>query len=120
MKVKEIFLEEASFSEVFNEMIKKFKLEIDDEYIEVVRVMGLEERLIVMCGEFLKVSVEEYFMYFILIEKIEKFKEEFNICLSEVFNYESFKFKFDMLKDFLRVKVVLEVVLVKNEINKRF
>lgn len=122
MKVKEVFLEfEVEFSsEVFNEMIEKFKLDIDEEYIKVVKVMGLEERLVAMWEEFLKVNVEEYFMYSVFIERIEKFKEEFNVCLSEVFNYESVKVKLDMLKDFFRVKVVLEVVSVKKEINKRF
>ncbi|CAF2123135.1 hypothetical protein BRARA_C01918 [Brassica rapa] len=120
LKAKETSSEEAPSSEVLNEMIKKLKSEIDDEYTEAARAMGLEERLTAMRGEFSKASAEEHLMHPILIEKIEKLKEEFNTRLSEAPNYESLKSKLDMLKDFSRAKAASEAASVKNEINKRF
>ncbi|CAF1700444.1 unnamed protein product [Brassica oleracea var. botrytis] len=112
--------EDQPSSEVLNEMIKKLKSEIDDEYTEAARAMGLEERLTAMRGEFSKASEEEHLVHPILIEKIEKLKEEFNTRLSEAPNYESLKSKLDMLRDFSRAKAASEAASVKNEINKRF
>ncbi|CAN7115689.1 hypothetical protein HID58_009948 [Brassica napus] len=112
--------EDQPSSEVLNEMIKKLKSEIDDEYTEAARAMGLQERLTAMRGEFSKASAEEHLMHPILIEKIEKLKEEFNTRLSEAPNYESLKSKLDMLSDFSRAKAASEAASVKNEINKRF
>nr|ACT83680.1 chloroplast carboxyltransferase alpha subunit [Brassica napus] len=120
LKAKETSSEEAPSSEVLNEMIKKLKSEIDDEYTEAARAMGLEERLTAMRGEFSKASAEEHLMHPILIEKIEKLKEEFNTRLSEAPNYESLKSKLDMLRDFSRAKAASEAASVRNEINKRF
>ncbi|KAG2332551.1 hypothetical protein Bca4012_017875 [Brassica carinata] len=121
LKAKETSSEDHQpSSEVLNEMIKKLKSEIDDEYTEAARAMGLEERLTAMRGEFSEASAEEHLVHPILIEKIEKLKEEFNTRLSEAPNYESLKSKLDMLKDFSRAKAASEAASVKNEINKRF
>ncbi|KAJ4906905.1 hypothetical protein Rs2_10563 [Raphanus sativus] len=120
LKAKETSSEDQPSSEVLNEMIKKLKSEIDDEYTEAARAMGLEERLAAIRGEFSKASAEEHLVHPILIEKIEKLKEEFSTRLSEAPNYESLRSKLDMLRDFSRAKAASEAASVKNEINKRF
>ncbi|KAH0925167.1 hypothetical protein HID58_017423 [Brassica napus] len=107
-------------SEVLNEMIEKLKSDIDEEYTKAAKAMGLEERLAATREEFSKANAEEHLMHPVLIERIEKLKEEFNARLSEAPNYESVKAKLDMLKDFSRAKAASEAASVKKEINKRF
>ncbi|CAH8329733.1 unnamed protein product [Eruca vesicaria subsp. sativa] len=120
MKAKETSPEDQPSREVLNEMIKKLRSEIDEEYTEAARALGLEERLTAMRGEVSEASEEEHLVHPILIEKIEKLKEEFNTRLSEAPNYESLKTKMEMLRDFSRAKAASEAASVKNEIDKRF
>ncbi|EOA26263.1 hypothetical protein CARUB_v10022686mg [Capsella rubella] len=120
LKAKETSSEEEPSSEILNEMIEKLKSEIDDEYTEAARAVGLEERLTAMREEFSKASSEEHLMHPVLIEKIEKLKEEFNTRLTDAPNYESLKSKLNMLRDFSRAKAASEATSLKKEINKRF
>lgn len=120
LKAKETSSEDEPSSEVLNEMIEKLKSEIDDEYTEAARAVGLEERLTAMREEFSKASSEEHLMHPVLIEKIEKLKEEFNTRLTDAPNYESLKSKMNMLRDFSRAKAASETASLEKEINKRF
>nr|ACN65502.1 chloroplast carboxyltransferase alpha subunit isoform 2 [Brassica oleracea] len=107
-------------SQVLKEMIEKLKSDIEEEYTKAAKAMGLEERLAATREEFSKANAEEHLMHPVLIERIEKLKEEFNARLSEAPNYESLKAKLDMLKDFSRAKAASDAASVKKEINKRF
>ncbi|XP_010529773.1 PREDICTED: acetyl-coenzyme A carboxylase carboxyl transferase subunit alpha, chloroplastic-like [Tarenaya hassleriana] len=113
-------LEEEPSPEILEEMIEKLKSEIDDEYTEATKAMGLEERLKTLRQEFSKASSEEHLMHPVLIDKIEKLKEEFNNGLAMAPNYDSLRSKLTMLKDLSRAKAMSEAASLKKEINRRF
>ncbi|OVA17693.1 Acetyl-CoA carboxylase [Macleaya cordata] len=108
-----------------NEMIEKLKKEVDQEYSEAVKAMGLTDRLEMLREEFAKArNSSEQLMDPSLLEKIEKLKHDFNLGLSEAPNYASLKYKLDMLKEISKAKKISEqndkVTTLKQEINKRF
>ncbi|XP_010528760.1 PREDICTED: acetyl-coenzyme A carboxylase carboxyl transferase subunit alpha, chloroplastic-like [Tarenaya hassleriana] len=112
--------EEEPSPEVLEEMIEKLKSEVDDEYAEAVKAMGLEERLTTLRQEFSKANSEEHLMHPVMIDKIAKLKEEFNNGLAAAPNYESLRSKHTMLRDLSRAKSLSEAASLKKEIYKKF
>ncbi|PKI53854.1 hypothetical protein CRG98_025749 [Punica granatum] len=103
-----------------NEMIAKLKREVDHEFNEAVKAMGLNERLEMLREEFSKANSGDQIMHPGLMDKIDKLIDEFNQGLSEAPNYASLKNKLGMLKDLCRAKNEEKVASLKLEINKKF
>lgn len=120
LKAKETSSEEEPSPEVLEEMIEKLQTEIDHEYAEAAKAMGLEDRLTTLREEFSKASSKEHLMHPVLIDKIEKLKEEFNSGLAATPNYENLRSKVTMLRDLSRAKALSEAASLKKEINRRF
>ncbi|KAL5806981.1 hypothetical protein ACOSQ4_029714 [Xanthoceras sorbifolium] len=107
-----------------NEMIEKLKREVDHEFSDAIKAMGLEDRFAAMREEFSRVNSQDQLMNPILMDKIAKLKEEFNQGLSAAPNYASLKYKLDMLKEFSKAKTLSEskdkAATMKQEINQKF
>ncbi|RZC79390.1 hypothetical protein C5167_003609 [Papaver somniferum] len=108
-----------------DEMIEKLKREVDQEYAEAAKAMGLTDSLNKLRDEFLKSrKSSEQAMDPSLVEKIEKLKADFNLGLSEAPNYASLTYKLDMLKEISKAKKLSEqnekAMTLKQEFNKRF
>ncbi|KAI9085403.1 hypothetical protein K1719_032659 [Acacia pycnantha] len=80
-------------------MIQKLKDEVDQEYSEAVKAMGLMDKLVELRAEVSKANSEDQLIDPILMDKIEKLKEEFNQGLSAAPNYERLQNKLGKLKD---------------------
>ncbi|KAF2306349.1 hypothetical protein GH714_016884 [Hevea brasiliensis] len=106
-----------------NGMIEKLKREIDLEFSEAVKSMGYKDRFETLRQEFLKANLQDQLMNPILMDKIEKLKNEFTQNLSAAPNYSSLNYKLDMLKEFSKAKSISEKnskgVKLKEEINKK-
>ncbi|KAF6169235.1 hypothetical protein GIB67_013665 [Kingdonia uniflora] len=107
------------------QMIKKLKKEIDLEVSEAVKAMGLKEKFEMLRKEFVKArSSPDELVDSSLKEKIEKLQKELDQGLSEAPNFASLNYKREMLKEMSKAKKVSEqndkVILLKQEINKRF
>lgn len=106
-----------------NDMIEKLKREIDLEFSEAVKGMGLRDRFSMLREEFLKTNSQDQLMHPVLMDKIEKLKDEFIQGLSAAPNYESLKYKLDMLKELSKSKSISEKnskgAKLKQEINKK-
>ncbi|KAF8396880.1 hypothetical protein HHK36_018515 [Tetracentron sinense] len=108
-----------------NEMIEKLKREVDYEFYEAVKAMGLEDKFDMLREEFAKArSSQDQLIHPGLKDRIENLREEFNQGLSEAPNYASLNFKIDMLKEISKAKRISEqndkATALKQEINKRF
>uniref|UniRef100_A0A5B6YPI9 acetyl-CoA carboxytransferase n=1 Tax=Davidia involucrata TaxID=16924 RepID=A0A5B6YPI9_DAVIN len=108
-----------------NEMIEKLKREVDHEFSEAAKAMGLKDRLAMLQEEFAKArNSKDQLMHPALKDKIEKLKDEFNQGLPLAPNYASLKYKLDMLKEIFKAKNMPEknniTGTLKQEINKRF
>lgn len=107
-----------------DEMIEKLKKEVDHEYSEAIKAMGLKDRLTMLRDEFAKVTSENHLMHPVLMDKIEKLKDEFNRGLTAAPNYENLAHKLDMLKELSKAKRLSEndskAIKLKQEINKKF
>lgn len=103
-----------------NEMIAKLKREVDHEFSGAVKALGLNERLEKLREEFSKSNSGDKIMHPVLMDKIDKLRDEFNQGLSEAPNYASLKNKLDMLKDLSRAKNEEKSAMLKVEINKKF
>ncbi|THG17358.1 hypothetical protein TEA_018337 [Camellia sinensis var. sinensis] len=108
-----------------NEMIEKLKREVDHEFSEAVKAMGLKDRLVMLREEFEKSrNSKDQPMNLALKGKIEKLKDEFNQGLSAAPNYASLKHKLDMLEEISKAKNLSEkdnkIGTLKQEINEKF
>ncbi|EEF34495.1 acetyl-coenzyme A carboxylase carboxyl transferase subunit alpha, chloroplastic [Ricinus communis] len=106
-----------------NEMIEKLKKEVDLEFSEAVKALGFQDRFANLREEFLKANSQDQLMHPILMDKIEKLKDEFTKSLSAAPNYASLKYKLDMLKEFSKAKSLSEknskALALKREINDK-
>ncbi|XP_065854496.1 acetyl-coenzyme A carboxylase carboxyl transferase subunit alpha, chloroplastic [Euphorbia lathyris] len=106
-----------------DEMIGKLKREVDLEYSEAVKAMGYADRFSALREEFRNASSKDQFMHPVLMDKIEKLKNEFTQNLSLAPNYASLKYKLDMLAEFSKAKSITEKKVkgmkLKEEINKK-
>ncbi|XVE76503.1 hypothetical protein DITRI_Ditri12bG0178800 [Diplodiscus trichospermus] len=102
------------------DMIEKLKKEIDHEYSEAIKAMGLKDRLEMLREEVSKVNSRDQLMNPVVVDKIEKLKHEFNQSLSAAPNYTTLKYKLDMLKEFSRAKNLSEAATLKQEVNEKF
>jgi len=107
-----------------DEMIEKLKREVDREFSEAVKGIGLKDRLMTLRGEFSKVNSPDQLVHPTIKGKLEKLRDELNQGLSAAPNYESLKYKLDMLKELSKTKSLAEKsnkgATLKQEINKKF
>ncbi|XWS55566.1 hypothetical protein CRYUN_Cryun09bG0011200 [Craigia yunnanensis] len=102
------------------DMIENLKKEVDHEYSEAIKAMGLKDRLEMLREEVSKVNSRDQLMNPVIMDKIEKLKHEFNQSLSAAPNYTNLKYKLDMLKEFSKAKSLSEAATLKQEVNKKF
>ncbi|KAG7965000.1 hypothetical protein I3843_09G201200 [Carya illinoinensis] len=107
-----------------DEMINKLKREVDREFFEAVKTIGLKDRFVMLRGEFSKLNSEDHLVHPALKDKVEKLRDELNQGLPAAPNYESLKHKLDMLKELSKTKSLAEknykASTLKQEINKKF
>ncbi|XP_022767661.1 acetyl-coenzyme A carboxylase carboxyl transferase subunit alpha, chloroplastic-like [Durio zibethinus] len=102
------------------DMIQKLKKEVDHEYSEAIKALGMKGRLDMLTEEVSKVNSKDKLMNPIITNKIEKLKHEFNQSLSAAPNYPTLKYKLDMLKELSKAKSLSEAATLKQEVNKKF
>ncbi|XVE97024.1 hypothetical protein REPUB_Repub02eG0274900 [Reevesia pubescens] len=102
------------------DMIEKLKKEVDHEYSEAIKAMGLKGRLEMLREEVSKVNSRDQLMNPVIMDKIEKLKHEFNQSISAAPNYTTLKYKLDMLKEFSKAKSLSDAATLKQEVNKKF
>lgn len=107
-----------------DEMIKKLEKEVDQEFSEAVKAMGLTDRLSKLREEVSKASSDNQTIDPLLKDKIEKLKEEFDQGLSAAPNSGKLQKKRDMLKELSKAKLQLdrnkEAATLKQELKKKF
>ncbi|XP_031276089.1 acetyl-coenzyme A carboxylase carboxyl transferase subunit alpha, chloroplastic [Pistacia vera] len=107
-----------------NQMMEKLQREVDHEFSEAVKAIGLQDRFAMLREEFFSANSRDQLMHPGLMDKIAKLKDELNQCLSAAPNYGSLKYKLDMLKEFSKAKSVSEskskASTLKQEINEKF
>lgn len=107
-----------------NEMIEKLRREIDFEFSEAAKALGLEEKLVMAREEFAKTrNSNDQSMPPALKEKLDQLKDEFNRNISAAPNYASLTNKLEMLQEMSKAQKLSEknskVNKLKEEINKR-
>ncbi|XP_062002605.1 acetyl-coenzyme A carboxylase carboxyl transferase subunit alpha, chloroplastic [Rosa rugosa] len=106
------------------EAIEKLKREVDNEFSEAVKALGLKDRFESLQEEFLKISSQDQLMHPALKEKIQKLRHEFTQSLSSAPNYEDLKYKLDMLKELSQAYKYEEknnkAATLKQEVNNKF
>ncbi|KAK6779179.1 hypothetical protein RDI58_021363 [Solanum bulbocastanum] len=107
-----------------NEMIEKLRREIDFEFSEAAKALGLEEKLVMAREEFAKTrNSNDQSMHPVLKEKLDQLKDEFNRNISAAPNYASLTNKLEMLQEMSKAQKLSEknskVNKLKEEINKR-
>ncbi|CAK9133914.1 unnamed protein product [Ilex paraguariensis] len=108
-----------------DEMVDKLKREVDHEYSEAAKAMGLKDKITVLREEFAKAkNSEDQLMHLAVKVKIDKLMAEFSQSLSTAPNYASLRHKLGMLKEISEAKNFQEMDnkadSMKQEINKRF
>lgn len=108
-----------------NEMIQKLKREVDYEFSQAAKAMGLEEKIVMVREEFAKArNSNDQRLNSGLQERIDKLKEEFHKNISAAPNYMNLKQKLDMLNEMSKAQIVSQkgskAGELKQEINKRF
>lgn len=107
-----------------DEMIDKLKREVDREFSEAAKAIGLKDRLAMVREEFSKVNSQDQLVHPSLKAKIEKLRDELNQGVTAAPNYESLKYKLDMLKELFKTKSLAEknnkAATLRQEINKKF
>ncbi|KAL2502618.1 Acetyl-coenzyme A carboxylase carboxyl transferase subunit alpha [Forsythia ovata] len=106
------------------EMIEKLKREIDYEYEEAVKAVGLEDKIVMLREEVAKARNLKDQLTPALKEKIEQLNDEFNKNLPAAPNYSSLQYKLDVLKELSKAQNMSEKSTnsdkLKVEIDKRF
>ena len=107
-----------------NEMIEKLEREVDREYSEAVKAIGLKDRLVMLREEFSKIKLQDQLMPPVLKDKIEKLKDEFAQSVSAAPNYETLKSRLDMLMELSKIKIdsanKKKYARLKQQVNKKF
>ncbi|CAL0302646.1 unnamed protein product [Lupinus luteus] len=91
-----------------DDMIKKLKKEVDHEYSEAIKAMGLADRVSKVREEVTKVNLQNQFIDPLLKDKIERLKAEFDQGLPATPNYGKLQNKLGMLKELSKVKNLSE------------
>ncbi|KAK4418976.1 Acetyl-coenzyme A carboxylase carboxyl transferase subunit alpha, chloroplastic [Sesamum alatum] len=107
------------------EMIEKLKRELDYEYDEAAKALGMDGKILMMREEIAKArNVNDQLADPALKEKIEQLKDEFDKKLPTAPNYSSLKSKLNMLKELSKALNLPKKSTLKDElkieINKRF
>ena len=107
-----------------NEMIEKLEREVDREYSEAVKAIGLKDRLVMLRQEFSKIKLQDQLMPPVLKDKIEKLKDEFAQGVSAAPNYETLKSRLDMLMELSKIKIdssnKKKYARLKQQVNKKY
>ncbi|KAK4595080.1 hypothetical protein RGQ29_018723 [Quercus rubra] len=107
-----------------NEMIEKLEREVDREYSQAVKAIGLKDRLVMLREEFSKIKLQDQLMPPVLKDKIEKLKDEFAQGVSGAPNYETLKSRLDMLMELSKIKIdsanKKKYARLKQQVNKKF
>ncbi|XP_047329914.1 acetyl-coenzyme A carboxylase carboxyl transferase subunit alpha, chloroplastic-like [Impatiens glandulifera] len=111
--------------EGLNEMLKKLKIEVDYEFSEAMKSLGLKDKLTSLQEDFDKArNSQDQALTISLKDKIEKLKHEFKQILHTAPNYPSLKYKADMLSEISKAKDHSEnnskASALKQEINIKF
>ncbi|XP_075486050.1 acetyl-coenzyme A carboxylase carboxyl transferase subunit alpha, chloroplastic-like [Primulina tabacum] len=106
-------------------MVEKLKREIDYEYDEAAKGIGMEDKILMVREEIAKArNVQDQLAHPALKEKIELLKDEFDKKLPSAPNYSSLKYKLDILKELSKAlnpsKSSTEKDEMRLEINKKF
>ncbi|KAL9150498.1 hypothetical protein ABFS82_12G172100 [Erythranthe guttata] len=107
------------------EMIAKLEREIDYEYDEAAKAIGMEDNILMLREEVAKGrNLSDQLAHPALKEKIEQMKEEFAKNLPSAPNYPSLVYKLQMLKELSKAlnfsKKSTDKDELKLEINKKF
>ncbi|KAK9290906.1 hypothetical protein L1049_009085 [Liquidambar formosana] len=129
MKVKEAIVQKEEPSKTLDLELEgeveilKLQREVDLEFDEAVKAIGLKDRFVMLRDEFAKArNSPDQIMNLALNEKLEKLRDELNQGLSAAPNYASLKCKLDMLKDISKPKDISKndkAAKLKQEINKK-
>ncbi|KAL2336983.1 hypothetical protein Fmac_011429 [Flemingia macrophylla] len=87
-----------------DEMMKQLEREVDQEYSEAVKVMGLTDKLLKLQQEVLSANADNETIDPLLKDKVEKLKAEFEQLLREAPNYGRLQTKLNHLKELSKVK----------------
>nr|AYQ93020.1 acetyl-coenzyme A carboxylase carboxyl transferase subunit alpha-like protein [Lupinus angustifolius] len=90
------------------DMIKKLNREIDHEYFEAAKAIGLADRFSKLREEVTKANSQNQSIDPLLKDKIEKLEAEFDQGLPGAPNYGKLQKKLDMLKELSKVKHLIE------------
>nr|QGZ98789.1 acetyl-coenzyme A carboxylase carboxyl transferase subunit alpha [Helianthus annuus] len=105
-----------------NGLIEKLQREINYEFSEAAKALGIEEKLSQMREEFAK--VENGQLTSGQIENLERLKNEFNEKLETAPNYGRLKYKLSLLKEITEAKVFAEnykkTLPLKAKVNEKF
>ncbi|XP_075489355.1 acetyl-coenzyme A carboxylase carboxyl transferase subunit alpha, chloroplastic-like [Primulina tabacum] len=107
------------------EMVEKLKREIDYEYDEAAKAVGMEDKILMVREEIAKArNVQDQLAHPALKEKIELLKDEFDKKIPSAPNYSSLKYKLDMMKELSKAlnpsKSRTDKEETRLEINKKF
>lgn len=103
-----------------DETIQKLRKEVDREYTEAAKAMGLTDKLAKLREEISKGNLEDQLLRPEVKDKIEKLKEEFNHSLSKAPNYGRLKEMLDMLAEFSQAKVLFDKNKKAAKLKKEF
>ncbi|KAK7294633.1 hypothetical protein RJT34_17523 [Clitoria ternatea] len=107
-----------------DEMIKKLERDVDREYSESVKAMGLTDRLLKLREEVSKVNAGNQLIDPLLKDKIEKLRVEFEQGLSAAPNYHRLQNKLNYLKELSKLKMMSntkqEAVPLKRQLETKF
>ncbi|XP_076890960.1 acetyl-coenzyme A carboxylase carboxyl transferase subunit alpha, chloroplastic-like [Bidens hawaiensis] len=105
-----------------NGLIEKLKRDINYEFSEAAKALGIEEKLSKMREEFAKAETEKLTSG--QIENLENLKNEFNQNLASAPNYGRLKYKLSLLKEITEAKTVAEnykkTLPLKAKVNEKF
>ncbi|KAE9618134.1 hypothetical protein Lal_00041943 [Lupinus albus] len=93
-----------------DDMIKKLKKEVDHEYSEAIKAIGLADRMSKLREEVTKANSQNQFIDPLLKDKMERLKAEFDEGLPAAPNYGKLQNKLGMLKELSKVKNLLEEI----------
>ncbi|GAU34192.1 hypothetical protein TSUD_162930 [Trifolium subterraneum] len=104
--------------------IQKLEREVDQEFAEAVKALGLTERFSKLRDEVSKATSENQTIDPSLQDKIEKLKADFNQGLSAAPNSKKLQKKRDILRELTEAKLLLdrnmETARLKQELKKKF
>ncbi|XP_047341296.1 acetyl-coenzyme A carboxylase carboxyl transferase subunit alpha, chloroplastic [Impatiens glandulifera] len=111
--------------EGLTEMVKKLRREVDYEFSEAMKSLGLNNKLAALQEEFDKSrNSQDQSVTLALKDKIENLNREFKQNLHTAPNYQSLKYKADMLSEISEAKDLSEknskASVLKQEINNKF